>query len=146
MFETLSKLRQILTRREMLHLGILLIAIIIMAFAQALWVVSVFPFISLVIDPQIVFDNRWLFWVYETLNFTSVNRFLVFSGVIMFLIIIFSNCVSAFATWLKMRFVWMNNHRLSRRLLDKYLSMPYAFFLNQNSSELSNNVWRKLTS
>ncbi|HSW35140.1 MAG TPA: ABC transporter ATP-binding protein, partial [Candidatus Limnocylindrales bacterium] len=30
--------------------------------------------------------------------------------------------------------------RLSRRLLEKYLSMPYAFYLNNNSSELSKNV------
>jgi len=90
MFETLSKLRQILNQREMLHLGSLLSAIIIMPFAQAVGVASIF--------------------------------------------------VSAFATWLKMRFVWMNNHRLSRRLLDKHLSRPYAFSLNKNNSELSNNV------
>ncbi len=34
----------------------------------------------------------------------------------------------------------MHNHRLSMRLLKKYLSMPYAYFLNQNSADLSKNV------
>jgi ATP-binding cassette, subfamily B, bacterial PglK len=136
----IRKLREILTRREKIQLAILLIAIIIMAFAQAIGVASVMPFIALVMEPEIVFDNQWLTWAYEIFNFRSLNRFIIFSGVVMFSVIIFSNTISAFATWLKLRFAWMNNHRLSRRLLEKYLSMPYTYFLNQNSSELSNNV------
>ena len=137
---TIQKLREILTRREKLQVGILLFAIIAMAFSQAVGVASVLPFISLVMDPNMVFDNQYLNWAYETFNFVSVNRFIVFVGVAMFCIIILANTISAFATWLKLRFAWMNNHRLSRRLLEKYLSMPYAYFLNQNSADLSKNV------
>ena len=137
---TIQKLREILTRREKLQVGILLVAIIAMAFSQAVGVVSVLPFISLVMDSNMVFDNHYLYWVYDTFNFTSVNRFIVFAGVGMFAIIILANAISAFATWLKLRFAWMNNHRLSRRLLEKYLSMPYVYYLNQNSADLSKNV------
>ncbi len=140
MRDTIKKLRGILTRREKIQVGLLLIAIIAMAFSQAIGVASVLPFISLVMDQNMVFENRWLNMAYETFNFTSVNRFIIFIGVAMFVIIFFSNAISAFATWLKLRFVWMNNHRLSRRLLEKYLAMPYAFFLNQNSADLSKNV------
>ena len=60
--------------------------------------------------------------------------------------ILTSNGISAFATWFKLRFAWMNNHRLSRRLLEKYLSMPYAFFLDQNSADLSKNVLTEVNS
>ena len=137
---TIQKLREILTRREKIQVGILLIAIIAMAFSQAVGVASVLPFISLVMDPEIVFENQYLYWIYDTFNFTSINRFIIFAGMVMFFIIILSNGISAFATWLKLRFAWMNNHRLSRRLLEKYLSMPYAYFLNQNSADLSKNV------
>ena len=143
---TIQKLREILTRREKLQVGILLIAIIAMAFSQAVGVASVLPFISLVMDPEMVFSNHYLFWAYDTFNFTSVNRFIIFAGVAMFTIIILANAISAFATWLKLRFAWMNNHRLSRRLLEKYLSMPYAYFLNQNSADLSKNVLAEVRS
>ncbi len=143
---TIQKLREILTRREKLQVGILLIAIIAMAFSQAVGVASVLPFISLVMDPEMVFSNQYLFWAYDTFNFTSVNRFIIFAGVAMFTIIILANAISAFATWLKLRFAWMNNHRLSRRLLEKYLSMPYAYFLNQNSADLSKNVLAEVRS
>ena len=141
---TIKKLNEILTRREKLQVLILLIAIIVMAFFQVIGVASVLPFISLVMDPNLVFDNRYLNLVYETFNFTSVNRFIIFAGIAMFAIVIFSNAISAFATWLKLRFAWMNNHRLSRRLLKKYLSMPYSYFLNQNSSDLSKNVLQEV--
>ncbi len=140
MRETIKKLREILTRREKMQVGLLLFAIIAMAFSQAIGVASVLPFISLVMDQNMIFENQWLNMAYETFNFTSVNRFIIFVGVAMFALIVFSNAISAFATWLKLRFVWMNNHRLSRRLLEKYLAMPYAFFLNQNSADLSKNV------
>ncbi len=140
MLSTIRKLKQILTRREKQQVAILLVAIIAMAFSQAVGVASILPFISLVMDPALVYENRWLFLAYETFNFTTVNQFIIFVGVTMFSIIVLSNAISAFATWLKLRFAWMNNHRLSRRLLEKYLSMPYAFFLNQNSTDLSKNV------
>jgi len=140
MLSTIKKLREILTRREKIQVIALLIAIIAMAFSQAVGVASIMPFIGLVMDPEMVFDNRYLLWVYETFNFQSTHNFIVFAGIVMFSIIVLTNAISAFTTWVKLRFAWMNNHRLSRRLLDKYLNMPYAYFLNQNSSDLSKNV------
>jgi len=140
MLSTINKLRQILNRREKIQVAALLGAIMVMAFTQALGVASVMPFIGLVIEPEIAFENRWLSWAYDTLGFASINSFIIFVGFVMFSIIVFSNAISAAGTWLKIRFAWMNNHRLSRRLLEKYLSMPYVFFLNQNSSDLRKNV------
>jgi len=140
MLDRIRKIKQILTRGEMLQVGVLLVAILVNAVLQAAGTFSVLPFIRLVMDSSIAFQNRWLFLVYDTLNFTEVNSFIIFVGMLMFVIIVASNGVSAFTTWLKIRFVWMNNHRLSRRLLEKYLSMPYAYFLNQNSADLSKNV------
>jgi len=140
MFQDLKKLKQILTRREQLKFTALLFAIIAMAFMQAIGVASVMPFIGLIMEPSMILENRWLSLVYDSLGFSSVHAFTIFSGIAMFTIIIMANFTSAFATLIKIRLSLMNNHRLSKRLLKKYLAMPYAFFLNQNSSELSKNV------
>jgi len=140
MLNNLRKLKQILTRREQLKFTVLLCAIIAMSFMQAIGVASVMPFISLVMEPSMVFENEWLFLVYNSLGFNSVHAFTIFSGIVMFTIIVLANLISAFATWIKIRLSLMNNHRISKRLLEKYLAMPYTFFLNQNSSELSKNV------
>jgi ATP-binding cassette, subfamily B, bacterial PglK len=140
MFQDLKKLKQILTRQEQLKFTALLGAIIVMAFMQALGVASVMPFIGLVMKPSMVFENRWLSLAYDLLGFDSVRSFTVFAGIAMFTIIVLANAVSAFTIWIKTRITLMSSHRLSKRLLQKYLAMPYAFFLNQNSSELSKNV------
>ena len=58
MMTTIKKLRDILTRREKLQVLALLAAVIGMAFSQAIGVASVLAFISLVMEPNMVFDNR----------------------------------------------------------------------------------------
>ena len=140
MFSSVKKTLQILNRKERLQLLLLLLVIIATAFTQTLGVISVMPFIGLIMDPGIIFENQYLLRAYQGLGFADVNSFIIFAGLAMFAIIILSNTISALAAWMKIKFALMNNHRLSLRLLKKYLSMPYAYFLNQNSSDLSKNV------
>jgi ATP-binding cassette, subfamily B, bacterial PglK len=140
MLNILKIIKLVLSKREMAQLFILLAAIIVMSLFQALSVASVMPFISLVINPEMVFENKWLYWFFLKLDFNSTSIFTFALGLGMLGIIIIANASSAYATWLNLRFVWMNNHRLSRRLLKKYLSMPYDYFLNKSGASLSNNV------
>ncbi|HSW35172.1 MAG TPA: hypothetical protein VLH18_01075, partial [Candidatus Limnocylindrales bacterium] len=111
MFGLINKLLKILTAREKFQLAILLLAIIITAFTQTLGVASVLPFITLIMRPSLVYENRWLYWIYQTFNFSSTNSFIIFVGIAIFVIIVLSNLISAFTTWLNLRFIWMNNHR-----------------------------------
>lgn len=140
MITTIKKLRQVLTRRELLKLLVLFVVFIIMAFFQVLGIASLMPFIALVMEPNMIFENEWLFRAYNLFNFSNAQSFIIAVGIGMLLIIVISNAIAALATWLKIKFVWQNNHRLSRLLLQKYLSRPYHFFLNKNSAELSNSV------
>jgi ATP-binding cassette subfamily C protein len=118
----------------------LFVVVIIMAFTQTLGIVSVMPFIGLLMEPSLVYENEWLFRAYTLFNFQDAQSFIIAVGITMFVIIVFSNAISALAAWLKMRFAWKNSHRLSLLLLEKYLSMPYSYFLNQNSADLGKNV------
>ncbi len=58
----------------------------------------------------------------------------------MLFIIVIGNLTSALATWLGVRFVWKKNHNISSALLKKYLSLPYVYFLTQNTADLSKNI------
>jgi ATP-binding cassette subfamily C protein len=64
----------------------------------------------------------------------------------MFFVIVISNIISTFAIWLKMKFVWKNNHHLSMKLLKKYMEKPYSYFLIHNSSDLGKNVLQEIQS
>ncbi|UNC93969.1 ABC transporter ATP-binding protein [Candidatus Contubernalis alkalaceticus] len=115
-------------------------ATLTMAFFQALGIASILPFINMIMEPSIINENRWLWWAYNTLGFTSIHSFIMFSGIMMLAIILTGNAISAFATWVKLRFVWQKNHSLSSSLLRKYLSLPYGYFLGHHSADLSKNI------
>jgi ATP-binding cassette subfamily C protein len=91
-------------------------------------------------NPNMVEQNKWLSLIYNKLNFSEINSFILFLGIIVFLIVIFSSIISAVTTWGKTKFTLGKNHSLSKRLLTVYLSQPYEYFLHKNSSELGKNV------
>jgi len=135
----IKKLKIIITPQEKWQVLVLFASILLAALFQTLGVVSILPFMSIVMQPEIIESNRWLNWLYNSFGFTSVNSFIIFIGFLMLLLIIIGNLTSALATWLKVRFVW-RNHNISSALLKKYLSMPYVYFLTQNTADLSKNI------
>lgn len=136
----IKKLKIIITPQEKWQVLVLFASILLAALFQTLGVVSILPFMNIVMQPEIIESNRWLNWLYNSFGFTSVNSFIIFMGILMLFIIIIGNLTSALATWLKVRFVWRKNHNISSALLKKYLSMPYVYFLTQNTADLSKNI------
>jgi ATP-binding cassette subfamily C protein len=136
----LKKLYEIFTPRERTQAVLIFIASLVTAFAQAFGVASIFPFISVVMNPNMIQQNKWLSLIYNKLNFSEINSFIFFLGIAVLLIVILSSIISAVTTWAKTRFTLGKNHSLSQRLLTIYLSQPYEYFLQKNSSELGKNV------
>lgn len=139
-FHFIFKLNEIFDRKDKISFFVVMIAALFMALFQAVGVASILPFINMVMNPNIISENEWLHYVFNILNFKSVNSFMVFSGFIVLGLLVVGNLVSAFATWLKINFVWKKNHTLSSTLLRKYLSLPYTYFLNRNTANLSENI------
>lgn len=140
MLSRLVKVLNILKKKDVLRIIVLLFAMAVVAIFQVLGVVSVLPFIALVMDTSIVYDNEWLLSIYELFSFQSEKTFLVFVGIVMLCLIVLSNASLAFTTWLKIKFAYQSNYKISKRLMQIYLSMPYEFYLGTNSSELSSII------
>ena len=107
---------------------------------QSTSVFIVYPFISVIMNPGLIHENRWLSRIYYSLGFSDGGGFIFALGVSVVAAIVLSNLVSALSAWAKTRFVLYRNHALSNRLLAAYLSRPYSFFLRNNSSDLVKNV------
>lgn len=140
----LSKLSQLFDRREKWEFAGIMGAALSMAIFQALGVASIIPFISLVVNPDIVFENEMLLWTYNFFGFETVRSFIIAVGVAMLAIIVTGNLITAFAIWLKTRFAWEKNHSVSTALIKKYLSLPYSYFLTKNTADLSKNVLQEV--
>ncbi len=140
MIAMIRKLFKLLNPRERRNLILVFGTVVLNALVEVAGIASVVPFLTLVANPSAVQDNAILHWIFTTLGFTSVNWFLLFLGFIVLGVLVLSNGVAALATWAMLRFSWMRNHSLSRRLLASYLHRPYVFFLNQNTAELGRNI------
>lgn len=137
---SISKAWALLDRRERRNALKVLAVMIVGAFASAAMVASVFPFLSVLADPDLIRSNPALGWLYEAGGFTSDYRFLVALGIGAIAIILTSNLILILQTWAVVRYAQMRMHSISRRLLGHYLAQPYDFFLGRHSGDMSTNI------
>lgn len=136
----LRKVSDLFNRREKIEFFGLMVMSLISALFQTISIVSILPFINLVMNPNIITQNKYLTILYDSLGFTTAYSFTIFLGIMVLGIIVVSNFIFTLSLWLKIRFAWKKNHNLSLALLKKYLSLPYVYFLNKHSTDLSKNV------
>lgn len=140
MSRVIRKMLSLFTRREKACLAWIFLTALLTGFFQALGVASILPFMNLIMNPGLVADHPAYRWLYQLFQFQSAQAFTLAAGAVMLLVILLGNALSAYATWLKIDFVWKKNHALSRDLLRRYLDQPYAYFLHVHTSELAKNI------
>lgn len=131
---------KILNQKERLKLSYLLIFIILMSFFDVIGIASIMPFMSVIINPELIENNTKLFWIYSQLQFNRKEDFLIFLGLLTFVLLISSLFCRAFAIYMQARFSFYLEHNLSKRLINIYLKKSYNWNLNQNSGDLSKTV------
>lgn len=136
MLGMLKKTLSLLASSERSKLYWLVVAIIAMALVDMVGIASIFPFLSVISDPKVIETNTKLNMVYTTFGFGSKDAFLVALGFVSLILLIVSNVIRALVNISLLRFTWLKRYTISSRLLSQYLSEPYVFFLNRNSSEL----------
>ncbi|MFA7628078.1 MAG: ATP-binding cassette domain-containing protein [Candidatus Dojkabacteria bacterium] len=134
------KLNDLLTKQEKRRFILVLVVDIMRAILQAVGIVSILPFMNIVMDPMVIETNQYLSYLYEFFNFSSQNSFIFVLGLSVLALLVIGNLVSVWSIKMKTKFVWELNSRLSTSLLRKYLSLPYSYFLDHNSSDLVKNI------
>ena len=146
MSELIRKLFDLLTPRERRQFGWIFAGMLVTAVFSMVGVAAIMPFISLLSNPEVIDQNRWLGRAYEFFGFDSRVQFLFATGLATLLLLLLSNGLRAFTDWRILLFSRQMEHHLSRRLLARYLSEPYSFFLNRNTATLSQNILHEVTS
>lgn len=104
---------------------------------EVVGVASVVPFLAILGNPGLIETNYYLSILYKMMGFEQYRSFLIAIGLASILIIVVSASFRALTDFFIYRFSNFNHHSLSLRLLKKYLSQPYPFFLQRNNSSLS---------
>lgn len=140
MSKTLRTMYALLSPRDRRRAGGVFVLMLATACFALLGVGSILPFLTLAMDPTAVQRSSTLSWVYARSGAATVPDFVMALGVATLSLIVIMNVVAALALWIEMRFINGATQSISVRLLEQYLSRPYAFFLTQNTSDLSKNV------
>ncbi|MCB2216842.1 ABC transporter ATP-binding protein [Desulfofustis glycolicus] len=140
MFDIVRKVLLLLDRKEKKQLLVLFLLLSFSSLIEVAGIGSIMPFIAIVTNSEIIAENSYLEAVYRFFNFTSHNHFIIFVGCGVFLLLIVTNASNALITWLIYHYSWMRNYSISKRMLEKYIYLPYEFFLMRNTSDLRKNI------
>ena len=146
MLETVRRLFELMLPEERRRARLLFVVMLVVAILETAGVVSIMPFMALVANPHVVETNLYLARLYQGLAFSSTDAFLVFAGIVTLVLLTLSNAASMLLVWVMFRFVYLQDHLLSARLIERYVGRPYAFFLTRNSAELVKNILSEVTS
>ncbi len=141
--QTLKKLLFLLSAHEKKKAGLLLIMILILSFLDMIGVASIMPFIAVLTNPSLLETNFFLKYMFQVSSIFGVENseeFMFFSGVLLFFILIFTLIFRAFVTYLQLRFTFLLEHSIGRRLVEAYLYQPYSWFLNRHSADLGKSI------
>jgi ABC-type bacteriocin/lantibiotic exporter with double-glycine peptidase domain len=139
----IKKILDLLDPSERRHAGTVMCMILIMAFLDVLGVASILPFLTVLTRPELVQTNAILKTLYELVSSVGVettNEFLFILGLMVFTLLILSLAVKALTSYVQIRFVLLREYSIGRRLIEGYLSQPYSWFLNRNSTDLGKSV------
>lgn len=140
MLESLRKLFALLDKREKRNFFVVLFLMVMLVFLEMARVGSVLPFIGAIANPDIIQNNDIFRAVYELAGEPSYQTFFVMMGFVLIGITLFRNGWHALTDYGIIRYSSMRSHTFSTRLLERYLSQPYSYFLRHNTTTLRRNV------
>lgn len=145
MFDIVAKLSALLGPRARRQAYSVFLLVLVMAIVETMGVASIMPFIALLSNPGVVETNRYLAAAYRLLGFGSTDAFLVFLGSATLILLVGSVALRALALWVQLRFINMQTHVVSSRMIASYLRQPYEWFLRHRSADIGANVLNEVT-
>ena len=146
MLKTYKKLWDLLLVRERKQSFVLLLLMMVFGAIETIGIVSIFPLISVLSDPALIQNNKYLNFIYQYFNFQSDVSFLIFLTSSVFIITVTRTLFNGFLNHSILRYTQMRNQALSSRLLNCYLNRPYIYFLTKHSAELGKTILSEVES
>ena len=141
--KNIKKLIQIVSSHEKKRAYLLLVMIILMAFLEMLGVFSIMPFIAVLSNPNLIQSNKILNLLYEKSIIFGVDneeQFLFVICICVFIVLIVSLSFKALTNYAQMKFILLCRYGIANRLVKKYLSQPYHWFLDRHSADLGKTI------
>ncbi len=137
MRQALKEIFYILKGISKIKITFLTFCIGLTAIFEIIGVAFVVPFITIVSKPELLTSSRFLQKIMVMFNLQQPLDLVCLIGGAFFALIVAGNLFSAFTAWYSTRFGYIEGYKICTNLLKKYMLMPYPFFFNRNSKELT---------
>ena len=124
-------------KRKLLYLQLLLL---IMAFFEVVSILVIAPFMSLVAGNIDAESSKFIFFIKDILDLKETNELIFITGFITLFIFIISSIFSILTIFISTYFGNKIGAELSSNLYNLFLSKPYLFHINNNSSDLTSKI------
>jgi len=138
--KTILKIRYIFDRGTKLRLLILMIAIITSGLLDMLALGLIAPIVELTLDSSSVYTNRYIQWIFNVFNFTSIETFIAFLAFVLAAVYMIKGLYLFALNRVRYRFTARRQALLSVRLLRKVLNFSYLFHTKRNVAEMNQLV------
>lgn len=101
------------------------------------------PFMAVLTSPDIIQTNSILnnlFNLSKKIGVETNNQFLFVLGIFVFILLVSSISFRALTNYAQLRFTFMRQHSLGKRMIEGYLHQPFSWFLNRHSADLGKNL------
>lgn len=136
MIQMLKQLNYILDKSQKKRAFWLLVVIILSAGFELLGVTTILPFVEAAVSPDKMLQNKYVLKVAPVLGIDNANMLLIFMGIGLILVYLIKNAFMLYANFVQYDFATRIQKEISVKMLHSYMSRPYTFFLNLNSSEV----------
>jgi len=140
---TLKKLLGLLTPSERKRAGLLLGMTLVMARLDMIGVASIMPFMSVVMNAELVETNVALKAAYtfsSNFGINTTEKFVFLLGIVFFVLLLGSLAFKALTTYALLPLTLFLEYSMSKRLMEGYLHQPYSWFLNRHSADLGKTI------
>tara|TARA_B100001175_G_C19506130_1_gene640961 strand:- start:1054 stop:2859 length:1806 start_codon:yes stop_codon:yes gene_type:complete len=140
LYKISKKIFKVLTSSEKKKFVFLSFVSVFVAVLEVFGVALILPFISIVANPKLIEEDYRLQFLYDYFSFSNLNDFIIFLGIIYLVFLILSQAFKAAITFFQLKFIFMREAAMSKRLLESYLKQPYSWFLNKHSGDLGKSI------
>jgi len=141
---TLKNISTLLTKSDKKNTSKIIALLSIVGLFEILGVASIFPFLGVVSNPEIITEKKLFNVIYifskSFFNNMNINLFILLLGLLSFVLILISGALRIYSTYKINKFMEIIRHNISLRLLTKYINKPYEYFTLHHSSELIKNI------
>ena len=114
-----------------------------MAFLDMIGIASIMPFLSVLVNPEVIDSNfalKSFFEISNRIGIETKKQFLIFLGILCFITLVISIIFKALTVYFQLSFNARCRHITAKQLMRIYLQQPYGWFLNRHSADLGKSI------